>query len=498
MQQRLLRRRTRPVTGPLAERVSRRAVVVFVTLMALVLSSAPGLGDAQPSEPDGAVAVYLLLDQPGGGPFLVPVHRHTDGPADGEQALEAALELLLEGPTQAESASLPAVSTGIPGGTALLGVSIADGLATIDLTSEFEAGAGSFAMFTRLGQLVFTATQFSDVEGVALELEGETITVFSVEGIDVSPPVDRTFVEGAGVLPPILLEVPRYGGTFEARVSGSATVAEFSAQVFDGDGRLLGSVVVSAGEVDGRTVFDAMVPYVSITEQSGIVLVEDEDDRAASLREHPVTLVPTPVPAERGIDAACPTAEIPEPGFADVAPGNVHAAAIACIAWREITVGRTPTTYEPAGPITRGQMASMLTRALTVLGQELPEQPDSPFPDTSGTTHALAIDQLAELGIVLGRADGSYGPGVVVTRAQMATFLVRTFEHIAFDLEPDRDYFVDDDGSVHERSINAAALAGLTAGVDGDRFGPSNTLRRDQMATFVARLLDLGAPPLDD
>jgi hypothetical protein len=210
----------------------------------------------------------------------------------------------------------------------------------------------------------------------------------------------------------------------------------------------------------------------------------------------------TPVPPKPGMRAACPPAEVPPAGFTDVAPGNVHAAAIDCIAWRKITVGRTPTTYEPAGPITRGQMASILTRALTAMGQQLPEQPHSAFIDTPGTTHALAIDQLAELEIVVGRADGTYGPGSAVTRAQVATSLVRTFEHIAFELEPDRDYFVDDESSVHERSFSAAGLAGLTVGVDGERFGPDDALRRDQMATFVSRLLDLaiaeGAALRDD
>ena len=506
MEQRCVRQGMRTVAGSLSGQGWRRTVLVVVAAVALTLSSALGATDAKQPETDGAVVVYLLLDQPGGGPFLVPVHRDTgappDGPADAERALQTALEFLFEGPTPAESASLPAVSTAVPGGTVLLGVSISDGRATIDLTGAFEAGAGSATMFSRLGQLIYTATQFPDVEDVALELEGEPITAFSVEGIDLTPPIDRFFVEGAGVLPPIMVEAPAYGGRFEARVRGSATVGEFSTQVYDGDGRLLGSAVVDPGAVGRWTAFDALVPYVSLTEQFGIVLVEvkdeDEGDREASLREHPVTLVRTPVPAERGIDAACPTADIPPAGFVDVAPGNVHAAAIDCIAWREITVGRTPTTYEPAGPITRGQMASMLTRALTAMEQHLPAQPDSPFPDTPGTTHALAIDRLAQLGIVRGRADGSYGPGEVVTRAQMATFLVRTFELIAFELEPDRDYFVDDDGSVHERSINAAALAGLTVGVDGERFGPGDDLRRDQMATFIARLLDLGAPPPGD
>ncbi len=467
----------------------RRSLLVGTMIVALSLALLPGIGGAAEDENATSRSIYLLLDQQDAGPYLVPVERSID---DTLAVAEAAVTSLLDGPTDAEAASGPALSSSIPDGVALNDITIEDGLATVDLSSGFEAGGGSFAMFSRLAQLVFTVTQFGTVDGVALELDGEPVTVFSSEGIDITPPIDRSWFDGTDVLPPVFVDAPRYGGTFEARLVGTAAADAFSVEILDGDGRLLGSGDATVDPDGSRVGFDVTVPYVSLGEQFGSVLVEDPDDRAASLREYPVTLEPTPVPVARAIADGCPPAEVPPSEFTDVAATNVHATAIDCIAWREITEGRTPTSFEPAGTITRGQLASMLARTISTVGVDLPADPDETFTDVAGTTHALQIEQLAELGIVTGRQDGTYGPAVPVTRGQMASLLVGTFEELAgFALDPQQDYFADDADSVHEAAINATALAGLTTGVDGDQFGPSAELRRDQMATFMARLIDL-------
>jgi hypothetical protein len=74
----------------------------------------------------------------------------------------------------------------------------------------------------------------------------------------------------------------------------------------------------------------------------------------------------------------------------------------------------------------------------------------------------------------------------------MATFLVRAHDYIAASpLPPGADSFFDDQASVHQGNINKVAAAGLAAGVSPGRFAPTSAVRRGQMATFLARLLDL-------
>ena len=126
--------------------------------------------------------VYFLLDEVGGatgGPFLVPVYR--DAPSSGDEAFDA-VEILLEGPTAEEIAGTPAMHTAIPEGTTLLGVRVDDGVATVDLSAEFDDGGGSASMFARLAQVVFTVTRAAQVDEVVFNLVSEPVSVFSIGG----------------------------------------------------------------------------------------------------------------------------------------------------------------------------------------------------------------------------------------------------------------------------------------------------------------------------
>jgi germination protein M len=102
----------------------------------------------------------------------------------------AAVNALLAGPTQGEAKG-SAITTAIPRGTRLIGITIENGVATVDLTSQFQAGGGSHSMQLRLGQVVYTLTQFPTVQKVRFELDGAPVEVFSSEGIVLKDPVGR-------------------------------------------------------------------------------------------------------------------------------------------------------------------------------------------------------------------------------------------------------------------------------------------------------------------
>jgi len=100
----------------------------------------------------------------------------------------AAMNALLEGPTPQEQATWPAIGTAIPAGTKLLGLSVADGVAKVDLSEEFESGGGTFGVTARLAQVVYTLTQFPTVQAVEFYIEGVRVEMFSSEGLILEGP----------------------------------------------------------------------------------------------------------------------------------------------------------------------------------------------------------------------------------------------------------------------------------------------------------------------
>ncbi len=209
-----------------------------------------------------------------------------------------------------------------------------------------------------------------------------------------------------------------------------------------------------------------------------------------------------PPPPARSLDPACPPDRVPANPFPDAA-GSVHRDAIACMAWWDITTGTGAGTYEPLRSVRRDQMAAFLARFLYRAGVPLPPDPPDAFPDDDASIHEPWINALTELGIIGGRADGHFSPGGPVTRGQMAAFLARAVPHATNqqELANTTDFFADDSGDVHEPNINRLTEAGIAGGTaDGD-YRAGDPVRRDQMASFLARALstsvDAGAaaPP---
>jgi len=113
-----------------------------------------------------------------------------------------------------------------------------------------------------------------------------------------------------------------------------------------------------------------------------------------------------------------------------------------------------------------------------------------PFSDVAGHKFASDIEWLRLQELTSGCGGGRFCPDGLVTRAQMASFLVRGYEYAIGRLPPAPDRFVDDAGNVHAPRIDQAAHLGLTTGVDHTRFDPNGIVRRDQLASFTTRLLD--------
>lgn len=246
------------------------------------------------------VAAYFFMDDTTNtsrpGPFLAPVARSVPESSD---PVIAALSELLQGPTEAETASVPAIRTTIPDNTLLLGVTLVDGIATVDLSREFEGGGGSASMFGRLAQVVYTVTQFPEITSVVFRLDGQPVTVFSNEGIMMEGPAGRDdYLDQA---PGILVDTPAYGGVLgnPAHITGSAAVFEavFRAVITDNDGLILVDTQVMTDNGMGWGSFDTTIPYEVDEAQLGSLIVWEnsaKDGSQINLREYPVWLTPTP------------------------------------------------------------------------------------------------------------------------------------------------------------------------------------------------------------
>jgi len=172
------------------------------------------------------------------------------------------------------------------------------------------------------------------------------------------------------------------------------------------------------------------------------------------------------------------------PRFTDVPTTHQFAGEVLGLDELGITTGCTTTEFCPTGQVTRGEMAAFLVRAL---GLE-PVAGANSFVDDDGSLFEADIEDLVAAGVTTGCSPTAFCPGRVVTRGEMAAFLVR-----GFNLSPAvGDSFVDDNGSFFEADIEALVAAGVTSGCSAASFCPRAPVTREQMAAFLVRALAVG------
>jgi hypothetical protein len=170
---------------------------------------------------------------------------------------------------------------------------------------------------------------------------------------------------------------------------------------------------------------------------------------------------------------------------------STHETSINALAAAGITKGCNPPVFDrycPARLITRGEMAAFLVRSFGYT-----ERGTKTFIDDDASIFEADIEKVAAAGVTVGcnpPINDRFCPNDRLTRAQMATLLAR-----ALELQPRQDgRFVDIAGSVHAQSINAIAAIGVTKGCNppaNDRYCPGEPVTRAQMASFLARALGL-------
>ena len=175
--------------------------------------------------------------------------------------------------------------------------------------------------------------------------------------------------------------------------------------------------------------------------------------------------------------------------FSDLDDGGSHRTALQALA-DDAVLDRTGCGNRrlcPQDPIPRWEAAVWLVRVLD--GADPEPVRASRFDDVDAQAWwAAHVERLAELRVTLGCSaePALYCPDAAVTRAQMASFLVR-----AFNLDPVPPAgFEDTAGSVHAANIDALYAAGITIGCSTDPLLYCNRpTTRAHMATFLHRAI---------
>ncbi len=202
--------------------------------------------------------------------------------------------------------------------------------------------------------------------------------------------------------------------------------------------------------------------------------------------------------------------------FSDTA-GTFHEVAVAQLVAEGIVEGCAQDRFCSDNDLTRGQMASILDRALglddTDDDAHADDNPDDAhadddpddatiaasddddaelvFADILDSVHSRAIERLAAAGIVKGCDDGAFCPNDSLTRGQLASMLVA-----AFNLEPasDEESFFIDGGKSHARNIDTLGANGVSNGCGPVTFCTQETVLRSHAAVFISRALGLTEP----
>ena len=150
---------------PIETTSSTRIAPPPATTSDMTSTPAPGTTTAAAPEPPSTEVVTIYLADDKGD--LVPVQLDTQGGVP----LVSAIEALADPPA---SAGQPAA---LPFDTTVRSVRAEGGVATIDLSRQFVdfyPSGGSAAEAALLGPIVFTATEFDNVDGVLIVVEGAT------------------------------------------------------------------------------------------------------------------------------------------------------------------------------------------------------------------------------------------------------------------------------------------------------------------------------------
>jgi hypothetical protein len=174
--------------------------------------------------------------------------------------------------------------------------------------------------------------------------------------------------------------------------------------------------------------------------------------------------------------------------FADVPPTHGFYREITSLATAGVVSGYDDGLFHPNDLVTRAQFAKIIVLALGKHTAAIDNQATPTFSDVRYTGVDFPFDFVEEavgLGIIQGYGDGTFGPSVNVTRAQLALMLVRAGG--ARLRSPPAGYpcpFIDVPAYARE-AVRVALYNGLVSGKTATHFDPYGWATRGHVAKMV-------------
>lgn len=172
-----------------------------------------------------------------------------------------------------------------------------------------------------------------------------------------------------------------------------------------------------------------------------------------------------------------------ESAFKDVPKGHWSADAINAMAAQGIIVGVGNGLFGFGDDVTRAQVATFMVKAKG-LETGSTKTPFTDVPESSIYAKFIAAAEANK--IMAGLGDNKFGPDEKLTRAQMAQLLVNAYGFKADD--NNKKTFNDIDGlswATAKSSIETLASLGIVSGEGEGKFNPNGVVTREQAAQFI-------------
>ncbi|WP_143338299.1 S-layer homology domain-containing protein [Demequina sp. NBRC 110054] len=174
--------------------------------------------------------------------------------------------------------------------------------------------------------------------------------------------------------------------------------------------------------------------------------------------------------------------------YTDVDPTDSGFTAISWLGANEIAKGYADGSFRPGVKVSRQQMASFLYRLAGEPDFDVPST--SPYSDVKRSDSAYrAIAWLDSAGIAKGYSDGSFQPLTKVSRRQMASFLYKLAGKPDFDVPSKSPYSDVKKSDSAYKAIAWLDSTGIAKGYSDGTFRPGTKVSRRQMAGFMYRFV---------